>query len=307
MFRNIIISTIVVSFIVILSSVLSFFIYVDDSLSARVNNISSPGPYEEEVVRVITEKSEDDDQENLNLREIDFEFSGQLRPRVFPSLSLIEYQKLKIEDDLDSENRGEVEAKVTDVKPLVQENVFQQLNIHRQMNGKRELKRDFHLNSLARDMYFHLSNGLLIEQFNLESNLRKNNYNFAILTGLALKGGFVEEWDIISTLSSHLEHNNRFLSDNYREIGLSLVRVDDVYFLTIILARPLSDCVLPDESLRISIENKIQEFRSLQTSSRENVISEELLRQLENISRFIEASLAEYNNQVGTFNGCLGW
>lgn len=297
----------VVLFIVILSSVLSFFIYVDDSLSARVNNISSPGLYEEEVVRVITEKSEDDDQENLNLREIDFEFSGQLRPRVFSSLSLIEYQKLKIEDDLDPEDRGEVEAEVTDVKPLVQENVFQQLNIHRQMNGRRELKRDFHLDSLARDMYFHLSNGLLIEQFNLESNLRKNNYNFAILTGLALKGDFAEEWDIISTLSSHLEHNNRFLSDNYREIGLSLVRVDDVYFLTIILARPLSDCVLPDESLRISIENKIQEFRSLQTSSRENVISEELLRQLENISRFIEASLAEYNNQVGTFNGCLGW
>ncbi len=164
----------------------------------------------------------------------------------------------------------------------------------------------------------------------IDSLAKQAGYDFIVIGENLALGNFQSEEQLIQGWMDSPGHRENILHQQYQEIGLA-TKLDTFEGRTVWLAvqvfgRPASACPVPDEELRLSIdENKILlEEKYLQIEEVKETLNNIRPRRGDDYSELVDAYnllvqeynrlaqetsviIRDYNNQVAEFNECLGY
>lgn len=164
----------------------------------------------------------------------------------------------------------------------------------------------------------------------IDSWAKQVGYDFIVIGENLALGNFQSEEQLIQGWMDSPGHRENILHQQYQEIGLA-TKLDTFEGRTVWLAvqvfgLPASACPIPDEALRLSInENKILlEEKYLQIEEIKETLNNIrhrrgddyselvdaynlLVQQYNSLAQETSAIISDYNNQVAEFNECLGY
>jgi len=180
----------------------------------------------------------------------------------------------------------------TGARSLEEKKIIYFTNFYREKEGLGKLKENETLNKAAEErledmfskQYFeHISpEGIGAEK--VVSNL---GYQYIMVGENLALGNFKNEKELVDGWMGSPGHRENILNSRFKEIGVA-ARKDwfkgkKTFIAVQIFATPLSECPLPDESLRLEIETKKESFDSLQSKA------EDLKNEIENLQKQTEA------------------
>lgn len=139
-------------------------------------------------------------------------------------------------------------------------------------------------------------------------------------------GNFKDEKELVDAWMASPGHRENILKPKYKEIGIAVERGifegKETFLAVQIFASPLSDCPLPDENLKLTIETKEKELQNLknEADSLKNEIDalqkteetlynqgKELLKagnkeEIKNINNQLQEINTEIKNKINTYN-----
>lgn len=195
---------------------------------------------------------------------------------------------------------------------LTQKEIIKYTNLEREKYGLLPLKENFQLNEMAQAK---IADMLKYQYFDHQSPTGKgvgdlaNDFKYQFLTigeNLAM-GNFENEKELVDGWMASPGHRENILNPNFQEIGVAVEKGifegKSVWLAVQHFGLPLSACPQPNENLKLEIEEKQKELKSL-----ENLLlnlKSELERMRPKRSSYYQEKVKEYNSLVEEYNNLL--
>lgn len=216
---------------------------------------------------------------------------------------------------------------------LTKEGIIEWTNLQRKERGLSPLKENSLLNESARlkledmfkNQYFDHTSPQGVE---LKDLIEKSRYEFILIGENLAMGNFKDDQDLVLSWMESPGHRENILNKKYQEIGVAvkqgIFEGKKVWIAVQHFGKPFSACNLPDEKLKLAIEEKNKELENLeetllrlkseiektrprwQSNLKEKIKEYNLLVDQYNVLLDeIQKLVLQYNNQVNLFNECI--
>jgi len=214
---------------------------------------------------------------------------------------------------------------------LLKSKIIEETNLQRQNYGLPPLSEKAKLdeaaftkaNDMLKNQYFEHISPTGIDPGKLVSSF---GYEYIVAGENLILGNFASEKEVVENWMQSLGHRENILNIKFSEIGVAVIKGEykgeSVWMGVQEFGRPLSDCALPDNSLKNQIDLSKAELdeleivlyerrQQIENTSPNSAVYRQMAEDYNNlVARYnllveeIKSIIAQYNSQVNIFNFC---
>lgn len=164
--------------------------------------------------------------------------------------------------------------KQDEVNVLEEKEILSWTNVYRANNGVQELTANEILNQAAQQKVKDMFEKQYFEHISPEGVgavdiVEGLSYQYLRVGENLALGNFKDEKELVDAWMASPGHRENILNPKFKEIGIAaeigMFKGEKTLLAVQIFASPLSDCPVPDENLKLSIETKEKEFQNLES------------------------------------------